>query len=70
MLYKININDVDLDNALIDNKIYENILNYNSTSDTSCKVKPLAIIFDKEMDILTNMLAQNIQHYFFLMENP
>ena len=43
----ININDLDLNNILRDEKSYENILIYDVAYKTSYSAKPLRIIFDK-----------------------
>ena len=43
----ININDLDLNSILIDNKPCENILNYDITYKTPYDAKPLRIIFGK-----------------------
>ena len=42
-----NINGLNLDNILIDEKWYKNFLIYNAAHRISCGGKPLRIIFDK-----------------------
>ena len=44
----ININDIDLDNILLDEKSYENILVYDVAYKARYGATPLHIIFDKE----------------------
>ena len=55
----VNINDIDLNNILIDEKSYENILIYDVSYKTLYNVKPLRIIFNKVDEYIKKMTKLN-----------
>ena len=56
----INIDGIDLDNNLLDEKSYENILIYNVAYKTTYGAKPLRIILDKVDEYIRKYDTTNI----------
>ena len=63
------IDDLDIGNILLNEKLYENYLIYDVAYNTPHGVNSLLIFSIKENDLLENMIALNIWHYFNYSQN-
>ena len=59
----VKIEDFDLYNIFIDEKPYENNLDYNISYKNLIAGKPLRIRFDKQMETLEFIMELDIQYY-------